>query len=71
MEKNKAIGLFRLGLNGVFEAFHGYGYDVFIPEAIEEIVKQALILRERLEEKRMEHHTASSDGWKERGIRCL
>ncbi len=49
MEQDKAIGLFRLGLNGVFEAFHGYGYDIFIPEAVAEIVKLALVLHERLE----------------------
>mgnify|MGYP001566279313 CR=1 FL=1 len=52
MEQDKALSLFRLGLNGVFEAFHGYGYDIFIPEAIAEIMKLALVLHKRLEEER-------------------
>ena len=51
MDREKAIGLFRLQLNGVFEPFCGkvhYGQNVFVPRAIEEIVKLALLLHERL-----------------------
>ena len=48
LEPNKAIGQFRLQLNGVFAPFHGYGHDIFISEAIEEVVKLALILHRRL-----------------------
>lgn len=48
LDPDKAIGQFRLQLNGVFGPFHGYGYDIFIPEAIEEVVKLALILNRRL-----------------------
>jgi hypothetical protein len=37
----KAIGTFRLQVSGVFKPFTGYGMDVFVPEAVEEIVKLA------------------------------
>ena len=40
-EYRKAIGQLRLQLSGVFAPFHGYGMDVFIPQAIEEAVKLA------------------------------
>ena len=38
-EYQKAIGQFRLQLNGVFEPFNCYGLDVFIPGAMTEIIK--------------------------------
>ena len=50
-DKEKTIGQFRLQLNGVFEPFCGkvhYGQNVFVPQAIEEIVKLSLKLHERL-----------------------
>jgi len=40
-EYDRALGQFRLQLNGVFAPFHGYGHDVFIPQAITEVVKLA------------------------------
>jgi hypothetical protein len=40
-EYAKAIGQFRLQLNGVFEPFRQYGQDVYVPGAIREIVKLA------------------------------
>ena len=48
IDKEKAIGQFRLQLNGVMSPFHFYGQDAFVPPAIEEIVKLALKLHERL-----------------------
>lgn len=53
-EREKAIGQFRLQLNGVMEPFCGkvsYGQGVFVPQAIEEIVKLSLKLHERLNDK--------------------
>jgi len=38
---DKAVGQFRLQLNGVMEPFRQYGQDVFIPQAIEECVRLA------------------------------
>lgn len=46
--EEKAIGQFKLQLNGTFQPFHGYGQDVFIPEAINQIVGLALQLHRRL-----------------------
>jgi len=37
----KAVGQFRLQLNGVLQPFNIYGLNVFMPGAIEEIVKLA------------------------------
>ena len=48
IDRQKAIGQFRLQLNGVFAPFHGYGHDVFIPEAQDAVVELALALHERL-----------------------
>jgi hypothetical protein len=48
MEREKAIGLFRLRLNGIFAPFHMYGMDTNVPPAQEEILKQALVLHMRL-----------------------
>lgn len=44
----KAIGQFRLQLNGVFQPFHSYGHDIFISSSIEAIVKLAIQLHLRL-----------------------
>jgi len=38
-EYKKAIGQFRLQLNGVFEPFNQYGQEVYVPGAIKETVK--------------------------------
>jgi len=46
--REKALGQFRLKLNGVLTPFNSYGLGVFIPPAIEEIAKLALQLHERL-----------------------
>ena len=51
MDKEKAVGLFRLQLNGVFEPFLMYGLQQSIPEAVSQIVQLALELHERLEGK--------------------
>ena len=51
VDEKKAIGQFRLQLNGAFRPFTGkvnYGQDVFVPQAIEEIIKLALLLHRRL-----------------------
>jgi hypothetical protein len=40
-EYDKALGQLRLQLNGVFTPFHGYGHDVFIPQAADEALKLA------------------------------
>ena len=37
----KAVGQFRLSLNGVLENFKMYGMEVYIPGAIDEIIKLA------------------------------
>ena len=37
----KAVGQFRIQLNGVFEPFNIYGLDVYIPGAIKEVVRLA------------------------------
>ena len=47
-DKEKAIGQLRLQLNGAMQPFHGYGHDVFIPQAVEEIISLSLKLHERL-----------------------
>ena len=46
MDKDKAIGLFRLRLNGVMSPFDQYGLGVHIPPAINQILKLALQLQE-------------------------
>jgi len=51
IDKEKAIGQFKLQLNGVMRPFTGkvnHGLNIFVPQAIEEIVKLALILHRRL-----------------------
>ena len=47
-DEEKAIGQFKLQLNGVFQPFHGYGHDVYIPESINQITELALRLHRRL-----------------------
>jgi hypothetical protein len=37
----KAVGQFRTQLNGVFNVFDQYGQNVYIPNAIEEVVRLA------------------------------
>ena len=39
LEYQKAVGQFRLQLNGIFTPFHGYGHDVFILPAIDEVTR--------------------------------
>ena len=46
---DKAVGQFRLQLNGVLGVFKGYGYDVYIPEVIDQIEELALQLHNRLD----------------------
>jgi len=48
MDDKKAILQFRLQLNGVFRPFFQYGMDVYVPQAIDEIVKLSLALHKRL-----------------------
>ena len=51
MDREKALSQFRLALNGVFTPFTGkvhYGQNVYVPQMMEEIVRLALSLHERL-----------------------
>jgi methylmalonyl-CoA mutase cobalamin-binding subunit len=41
VDNEKRIGLFRLRLNGILQVFASYGMDVYIPQAVEEIVRAA------------------------------
>ena len=50
MTKEKAIGLFRLRMNGVFQPFNCYGLTVLIPEAIEAVIKHAMQLHKNLKD---------------------
>ena len=45
---DKAVGQFRLQLNGVFAPFRMYGLDVYIPGAQEATLKLAMQLHHRL-----------------------
>lgn len=47
-EAQKAIGQFKLQLNGVLSPFNQYGLSVYISPAIKEIVDLALQLHKRL-----------------------
>ena len=47
-ETAKAIGQFRLQLNGVFSPFRQYGLSPFADQASSEVVKLALRLHDRL-----------------------
>jgi len=51
MDKDKAIGLFRLRIANTMTPFHMHGMDVHIKPVIEEIVKAALVLHKELEER--------------------
>ncbi len=46
MDREKAIGLFRLHLNDPFAPFTRYGLDIAIPQAKEAIINLALQLHE-------------------------
>ncbi len=48
IDDEKAIGQFKLQLNGVLSPFNLYGMNVYITPAISEIVKLALQLHQRL-----------------------
>ena len=48
MDKEKALGLFRLRLNGALENFNMYGLGIYIPQAIKEIERLALELHDNL-----------------------
>lgn len=48
IDKEKAIGQFKLQLNDIFTPFHLYGMDVHIAPAILAITELALQLHERL-----------------------
>ena len=50
MDREKAIGLFKLRLVEVFTPFRGYGQDIFVPEAQQHILEIALRLHRDLEE---------------------
>ena len=50
MEREKAVGLFRLSLNEILKPLRLYGQDPFVDLAREELVKAALLLHERLKE---------------------
>jgi len=47
-ELDKAIGQFRLALNGIMKPLCLYGQDVYVASASEEIVSLAVQLHERL-----------------------
>ena len=44
MDREKAIGLFKLRMVEAFAPFHGYGQDIFVPEAQQRILEMALRL---------------------------
>ncbi len=48
IEEDKAIGQFKLQLNGVLAPFNLYGMHIYIPPAIKEIERLALQLHRRL-----------------------
>jgi len=48
MERDKAIGLFMLGLNRALDPFTMYGMGVHIPPAKDSIKEMALLPHERL-----------------------
>ena len=48
IDRDKALGQFRLQLNGIMGVFNIYGLDIEVPRAIDEIVNLALRLHERL-----------------------
>ena len=44
----KAVGLFKLQLNGLMQPFMGYGLQIYVPETTEHIITAALLLHDRL-----------------------
>ena len=54
VDREKAIGLFKLRLVEVFTPFHGYGQDIFVPEAQQHILEIALRLHYDLKGERSE-----------------
>jgi len=51
MDKEKAIGLFRLRLNGILSPLRLYGQEPFVDQARERIIAMALILHEELSDR--------------------
>jgi len=47
-DEKKAIGQFKLQLNGVLSLYNLYGMSVYIPSTISEIVKLSIQLHRRL-----------------------
>ena len=47
-DNEKAVGQFKLQLNGVLSPFKLYGMDIYVTPAIEQIVELALQLHRRL-----------------------
>ena len=50
MDRQKAIGLFKLSLNKTLSVFNMYGMGEYIPEVVQKLVEAALVLHERLNE---------------------
>ena len=50
MDKEKARGILRLKVNGIFSPFRVYGLDAFIPGAVDEIIKVIDEYEERIKE---------------------
>ncbi len=48
MKGDKAIGLFRLRVNGLLQPFRMYGQELLLPPVVEQIVREALVLHENL-----------------------
>ena len=50
MERDKALGLFRMRVTGALDPFRIHGLYVFIPDAVNEIVRLAQELMEELQD---------------------
>ena len=48
MERDKAIGLFRLRVTGALEIFKGYGNDIFMSQVLKEVELFSLELHKDL-----------------------
>jgi len=48
MDKQKARGLLKLKINGIFSPFRVYGLDIYIPGAIAEIIRAIDEYEERI-----------------------
>ncbi len=55
MNKEKAIGLFRLKLHGILEPLKMYGQQVYVLEAEEKLIKAALKLHDDLIKMEIKH----------------